>query len=92
MIRVEEVAEPMFWGEERVSNTSRCQCSCCTEMPTVSDSICCQEVGLDHVLHGHSCDHAIHGMFNVWTVVHTLNILCREVDVLEVVVLSLKDV
>ncbi|KAK7162413.1 hypothetical protein R3I93_006647 [Phoxinus phoxinus] len=55
---------------------------CCTAMPTVSESICCQEADLDHVLRGQSCI----------TMACTFTMLCREVDVLEVAMLSLKDV
>uniref|UniRef100_A0A3B4UNJ6 P2X purinoreceptor 7 intracellular domain-containing protein n=1 Tax=Seriola dumerili TaxID=41447 RepID=A0A3B4UNJ6_SERDU len=73
---------PVVWGEERVGNTTWCRCGGCPPMPTVSESICCQEAGLEHVLRGHSCI----------TVECTFSILCREVDVLEVAMLSLKDV
>uniref|UniRef100_A0A671MDI7 P2X purinoreceptor 7 intracellular domain-containing protein n=1 Tax=Sinocyclocheilus anshuiensis TaxID=1608454 RepID=A0A671MDI7_9TELE len=78
-LEVEEVIEnPLVWGEERVGNNLWCKCGWCTPMPTVS--ICCQEADLGHVLRGHSCI----------TMVRTFNILCREVDVLEVAMLSLK--
>ncbi|KAL1252266.1 hypothetical protein QQF64_020062 [Cirrhinus molitorella] len=82
--QVEEVVQvhPPVWGEEWVGNNSWCKCGWCTPIPTVSESICCQEADLDHALRGHSCI----------TMVRTFNILCREVDVLEVAMLSLKDV
>lgn len=32
---VEEVGIPLFWGEERVGNTSWCKCGWCTPMPEV---------------------------------------------------------
>ncbi|XP_038558190.1 P2X purinoceptor 7 [Micropterus salmoides] len=77
------VEQPVVvWGEERVGNATWCQCGCCTAKPTVSESICCQEADLDHVLRGQSCI----------TMARSFTMLCREVDVLEVVMLSLKDV
>ena len=82
VVRVEEVVEPVIWGQGRVGNVTWCQCGYCTPMPTVPESVCCQEAGLDHLLRDHSCI----------TMVRTFSILCREVDVLEVAMLSLKDV
>uniref|UniRef100_A0A8D0CR22 P2X purinoreceptor 7 intracellular domain-containing protein n=1 Tax=Sander lucioperca TaxID=283035 RepID=A0A8D0CR22_SANLU len=77
------VEQPVVvWGEERVGNSTWCQCGCCTAMPTVSESICCPQADLDHVLRGQSCI----------TMACTFAILCREVDVLEVAMLSLKEV
>uniref|UniRef100_A0A673MZE4 Uncharacterized protein n=1 Tax=Sinocyclocheilus rhinocerous TaxID=307959 RepID=A0A673MZE4_9TELE len=55
-LEVEEVIDnPLVWGEEWVGYNLWCKCGWCTPMPTVSESICCQEADLSHVLRGHSC-------------------------------------
>ncbi len=82
VVRKEELAEPpIVSGEEWIGNTAWCVCGCCTVMPTTQESLCCQEASLDHVVHGHLCI----------TMVPRFNTLCLEVDVLEVAMLSLKD-
>lgn len=83
VLRREEYVEPVLvWGAERVGNTTWCRCGCCAAMPTVTESICCEEADLEHVMRGQTCI----------TGVRTFGLLCREVDVLEVAMLSLKDV
>lgn len=82
VVREEEVLVPVVVGQERLGNITWCQCGHCTPMPTVTESVCCQEAGLDHMLRDHSCI----------TMVRSFGMLCLEVDVLEVAMLSLKDV
>ncbi len=69
-------------SEERFGNTSWCKCGHCSAMPTTVESVCCHEADLDNVLGELSCI----------TLSRTFQMLCGERDVLEVAMLSLREV
>uniref|UniRef100_A0A667WXP1 P2X purinoreceptor 7 intracellular domain-containing protein n=1 Tax=Myripristis murdjan TaxID=586833 RepID=A0A667WXP1_9TELE len=69
-------------GVERVGNTTWCLCGHCTQMPTATESICCREVDVDHLVRDIECI----------TLSRTYQMLCCEREVLEISMLSLREV
>uniref|UniRef100_A0A667WGZ6 P2X purinoreceptor 7 intracellular domain-containing protein n=1 Tax=Myripristis murdjan TaxID=586833 RepID=A0A667WGZ6_9TELE len=69
-------------GVERVGNTTWCLCGHCTQMPTATESICCREVDVDHLLRDIECI----------TLSRTYQMLCCEREVLEISMHSLREV
>ena len=69
----------------RIGNTEWCTCGNCVVMPTITESICCNEAQLDHLMHADLDLTCIkhHRLFPM---------LCLERDLLEVAMLSLRDV
>ncbi|KAL2098293.1 hypothetical protein ACEWY4_007500 [Coilia grayii] len=82
--KVGDLDEPLLLlsGVERVGNTAWCSCGHCTAMPTPWESVCCQEAHLGHLL----------GELRCITQSRTYEMLCCERDVLEVAMLSLREV
>lgn len=69
-------------SQERVGNTAWCMCGHGSAMPTTVESICCREADVDCRLGELSCI----------TLSRTFQMLCCERDVLEVSMLSLREV
>ena len=69
---------------DRVGTSDWCVCGCCRSMDTAVESVCCRQVtiNLDHLMDGLSCI-IMHRAFRM---------LCGEREVLEVAMLSLRDV
>lgn len=66
---------------ERTGNSRWCLCGACLPMSSDAESVCCQEMNLDHLM-DHSCI----------TSNLTFRMLCLEREVLEVSMLLLRDV
>ena len=69
----------------RIGNTDWCTCQNCGLMPTVKESVCCQEMTLDHKLHLENEDLSCilkHPRFG-W--------ICLDSEALEVAMLSMAD-
>lgn len=68
---------------ERTGNSRWCLCRACVPMSSDAESVCCQEMNLDHLITTHhSCI----------TSNLTFRMLCLEREVLEVSMLLLRDV
>ncbi|XP_039650535.1 P2X purinoceptor 7-like [Perca fluviatilis] len=67
---------------DRLGGSDWCVCGRCRSMDTAIESICCREVNLDHLLMDVQCI----------TMHRSFRMLCGEREVLEVAMLSLRDV
>ena len=76
------LCESVSGGVSRVGNIDWCVCNHCQPMCTSWESRCCLETDLDHLIEGEACI----------TMSQMFSIFCLENDVLEVAMLSLREV